>query len=171
MKLRGARRRSPAGADSVKGSMRPVRASSAADGASRPEEASERSLRALSAGVNDFIALRHARSRNRPCVARRVTSLLAGQLKLARLPIALRARKAPRAGSSALIGVRGAVAARRSRPRCPDRVWFGNRSFSLLGSRWSVAQSRSATAWGLAWTDASNAATRRARSSAVAWQR
>jgi Peptidase C39 family len=51
-----------------------------------------------------------------------------------------------------------------------NRVYFENRSFSSSGSRRSLTHSRSATAQGSALTSASKAATRRIRSSAVAWQ-
>ena len=103
--------------------MRPVSPSSAADGGFKTGRRSVNSCYAHRArGSTIFLALRHARSRNRPCVAKCMTSLLAGQLKLARSPIML-GRKAPRAGSSAVIGIRGAVAARRSRSRCSNRVW------------------------------------------------
>jgi hypothetical protein len=51
-----------------------------------------------------------------------------------------------------------------------NRVYFEKRSFSSSGSSWSLTQRRSATVQGALLSRASNAATRRARSSAVRWQ-
>src|SRR4051794_33703527 len=49
-------------------------------------------------------------------------------------------------------------------------VYFENRSFSSLWSRWYLTQRRSAMVHGSWLMRASNAATRRVRSSAVGWQ-
>ena len=51
-----------------------------------------------------------------------------------------------------------------------NRVYFEKRSFSSSGSRWSLTQRRSAMTRGSRFRRASKPATRRVRSSALAWQ-
>src|SRR3712207_1894724 len=49
-------------------------------------------------------------------------------------------------------------------------IYFEKRSFSSSGSRWSLTQRRSAMTKGSRFRRASKSATRRVRSSALAWQ-
>src|SRR3954464_6889526 len=51
-----------------------------------------------------------------------------------------------------------------------NRVYFESRSFSSSGSRWSLTQRRSAMTKGSRFRRTSKSATRRVRSSALAWQ-
>ena len=51
-----------------------------------------------------------------------------------------------------------------------NHVYFEKRSFSSSGSRWSLTQRRSAMTKGSRFRRASKSATRRVRSSALAWQ-
>ena len=51
-----------------------------------------------------------------------------------------------------------------------NHVYFEKRIFSSLGSRWSLTQRRSAMTKGSRFRRASKSATRRVRSSALAWQ-